>query len=103
MSKLNNWFVEPSTNNKNKYIADYKEEFPYIRGIECGSGSGDGRGYLNGNGDGNRHSVHYREQKTGLGYEYRFLSGSGFKNGDGFGCGEGCGEGTFSGCNTRYN
>lgn len=99
MSKLNNWFIKLSTNNKTKYIADYKE-FPYIRGIECGSGSGDGRGYLNG--DGNRDNVHYREQKTGLGYEYRFLSGSGFKNGDGFGCGEGCGEGTFDGYNTRY-
>ena len=96
MSKLNNWFVEPSTNNKTKYIVDYKE-FQYIRGIECGFGSGDGRGYLNGNGDSSRHNVHYREQKTGLSYEYRVLSGSGFKNGDGFGCGEGCGEGTFNG------
>ena len=102
MSKLNNWFIKLSTNNKTKYTVDYNE-FQYIRGIECGSGSGDGRGYLNGNVDGNRHNVHYREQKTGLGYEYRFLSGSGFENGDGFGCGEGCGEGTFDGYNTRYN
>lgn len=102
MSKLNNWFVEPTTNNKTKHIADYKE-FQYIRGIECGFGSGDGRGYINGKVDGNRHDVHYIEQINGLGYEYRFLSGSGFKNGDGFGCGEGCGEGTFNGCNTRYD
>lgn len=93
MSKLNNWFVEPSTNNKTKYIVDYKE-FQYIRGIEYGFGSGDGRGRLNGTEEDKRYNVHY---------EYRFLSGSGFKNGDGFGCGEGCGEGTFNGCSTRYD
>ena len=102
MSKLNNWFVEPSTNNKTKHMYDYKD-FQYIRGIECGSGSGDGRGYINGKVDCDRRAVHYREQINGFGYEYRFLSGSGFKNGDGFGCGEGCGEGTFNGYNTRYN
>ena len=102
MSRINNWFIEPSTNNKTKYIADYKE-FEYIRGIECGFGSGDGRGYINGKDD-IRRDEHYRKQVNGFGcYEYRFLSGSGFKNGDGFGCGEGCGEGTFGGCDTRYN
>lgn len=98
MSKLNNWFIEPSTNNKTKYMVDYNE-FEYIRGFECGFGSGDGRGYINGKDD-IRRGEHY----NGFGcYEYRFLSGSGFKNGDGFGCGEGCGEGTFGGCDTRYN
>ena len=42
MSRINNWFIKMPTNNKKKYIVDYKE-FEYIRGIECGFGSGDGR------------------------------------------------------------